>query len=162
MSLFTENYSIVGMIEPADNQGGGIDSESIDMSKLHRVSLIYQAGAITGDDSVIKLYAGATTGVKTTEVPFHYRLSGADFKATGNDQFGNRTAVAIGGTGLTMSAAAYGNRIVVIDVDATDMPDGLEWLTVDYDDGSASVLLSSMIAIGEPRYLANDVLTVVA
>ena len=160
--ILTENFAVIGMIEPADHQAGSVDSESINMALLDRVHLIYQAGAITGDDSVIKFYAGATTGTKTTEVPFHYRLSGADYKATGNDQFGDRTAVAIGGTGLTMSAAAYGNRVVAIDVDSADMPDGLNWLTVEFDDGSASVLLASMIAIGEPRYAANDIPTVVA
>lgn len=160
--ILTEQFSVVSMIEPADNQAGAIDSESINMALLHKVHLIYLTGTITGDDSVIKCYAGATTGVKTTEVPFHYRKSGADYKATNNDQFGDRTAVAIGGTGLTMAAADFDHRVVVIEVDAADMPDGLEWLTVDYDDGSASVLLSAMVAIGEPRYQAHDIPTVVA
>jgi hypothetical protein len=162
MKSLTENFAVISMIEPKDNQAGSIDSESIDMSELAHVSLVYSTGAITGDDSVIKVYAGATTGTKTTELPFHYRKSGADYKATNNDQFGALTAIAAGAAGLTMDAAGFDHRVVVIEIDAREVPEGLNWLTVDYDDGSASVLLTSMLAIGVPRYAKHDVPTVVA
>ena len=161
MLNLTENFAVVSMIEPADNQAGAIDSESINMGLLESVALVYSTGAITGNDSVIKLYSGATAGTKTTEIGFRYRLSGADYKAANNDQFGTLTTIAAGGTGLTMAAASYDHRVVVIEVDSRNMPDGEPWLTVDYDDGSASVLLSSMIAIGKPRYPGNTQPTIV-
>ena len=160
--LLSERFSTIQMIEPADNQAGAIDSESINMGLLSHVALFLQHGAITGNDHVIKLYAGATSGVKTTEIGFRYRLSGADYKATNNDQYGDLTSIAAGGTGLTMSAADYDHRVVIVEVDSREMPEGKEWLTVDYDDGSASALLSAMLALGVPRYAANDLPTVVA
>ncbi len=160
--MLSEENVIVQMIEPADNQAGGIDSESINMGHLNSVTILRLGGAITGDGEVIKFYAGASSGTKTTEVPFHYRLSGADFKASNNDQFGARTAIAAGGSGLTMTAAAYDHRVVEMEVLASDMPDGEPWLTIDYDDGSASGLLTAFVAIGEPRYEGLNSPTVVA
>lgn len=157
----SERFNIVSMIEPADNQAGALDTESINMGLLQSVALIYSAGAITGNDSVIIAYSGASSGTKTTALIFKYRLSGADYKATNNDQFGDATAISVAATGLVMAAATYDHRVVVIEIDSQDMPDGEPWLTIDYDDGSASVLLSSMIAIGVPRYQRNDPPTIV-
>ena len=92
---------------------------------------------------------------------FKYRLAGAAFKATDNDVFGDATAIATAATGLVMDAATYKNKVLVIEVDSQDMKDGEPWLTIDYDDGSASVLLSNCIAIGWARQQKNDPPTVV-
>ena len=37
----SERCNIVGMLEPADNQAGALDSESINMGLLHGVTLIF-------------------------------------------------------------------------------------------------------------------------
>ena len=162
MTRVSERYNIVGMLEPADNQAGALDSESINMGLLSSVALIFQHGAITGDDAAIILYSGASSGTKTTAMIFKYRLAGAAFKATNNDVFGDATAIATAATGLVMAAATYKNKVLVIEVDSQDMADGEPWLTIDYDDGSASVLLSNCIAIGTARSQRNDPPTVVA
>ncbi len=162
MGRISEEYNIVGMLEPADNQAGSLDSESINMGLLHKVALLFQHGAITGDNAAIILYSGASSGTKTTAMIFKYRLAGAVFKATNNDVFGDATAIAVAATGLVMDAATYKNKMLVIEVDSQDMPDGEPWLTIDYDDGSASVLLSNCIALGTPRVQKNDPNTIVA
>ena len=162
MARFTERMKIIGLLEPADNQAGALDSESINMGLLQSVALIFQHGAITGDNAAIILYSGASSGTKTTAMIFKYRLADAVFKAANNDLFGDATAISTAATGLVMAATTYKNKVLVIEVDAQDMADGEPWLTIDYDDGSASVLLSNCIAIGVPRYQSNDAPTVVA
>ena len=162
MTRLSETHSIIGLLEPADNQAGALDSESINMGLLHHVCLIFQHGAITGDNAAIILYSGATSGTKTTAMLFKYRLADAVFKAANNDVYGNFTEIATAATGLVMAAATYKNKTLIIEVDSRDMADGEPWLTIDYDDGSASVLLSNCIAIGDPRNQKNDPPTVVA
>lgn len=143
---------IIPMLSPADQQAGSIDSDSVDMSKLHKLTIVINLGAITGDSATFQLYAGATAGAKTTELPFRYQLTGADSPGASADVFGARTAVAIGGSGLVITAAAYNNRTIKIEVMSDQMTDGLEWLTLATDDGSASELLFGVIGVGEPRH----------
>lgn len=160
--LLTERFAVAPLKAPADHQSAGFDA-SVNMSQLYRVTFLVPLGAITGNDTAIKVYSGATLAAKTTEIALHYRLTGADVGAAGADQFGDRTTVAAGGTGLVFTDAAnYNDRLLAIDVDAGELAPGHEYVTLEVDDGSASGLFAACIAIGEPRYQANDVPTVVA
>lgn len=143
----------IPLLEPADYQAGSQDFDSINMGLLHKVRIIIQLGAITGNDAVFKLYAGASAGTKTTELAWEYRKSTADFNAASADVFGDVTSISAGATGLTLGTAAdWDHRTITIDVPSEDMPEGKPWLTVQTDDGSASVLLMNAVAIGWPRY----------
>jgi hypothetical protein len=143
----------INLLEPADYQAGSQDFDSVNMGLLHKLDILIQLGAITGNDAVFKLYAGATAGVKTTELAWKYRKSSADFNAASADVFGARASIAAGASGLVLSdATAWDHRAIWIEVMADQMTDGLEWLTVEFDDGSASVILMSAIGIGWPRY----------
>jgi hypothetical protein len=143
----------IPLLEPADYQTGSKDLDSINMGLLHKVRIIVQLGAITGNDAVFKLYAGATAGTKTTEIAWSYRKSTVDYNAASADVFGDVTAVAAGATGLTLTdATAWDHRTFTIDFVAASMPETKPWLTVESDDGSASVLLMSAVAVAWPRY----------
>lgn len=159
---FTEQFSIVPLLEPADWQSAGSDLDSVNMGLLSHFMAVLQFGAITGNDTVIKAYSGASAGTKTTALIFKYRLSGADQGAAGADQFGDATAIAVAATGLVFTDAAnYSDRIIAIEFDAIDMPAGEPWLTIEVDDGSASGLLMSALGIGVPAFRGNDVPTVI-
>lgn len=150
----------IPLLAPADYQAGSQDLDSINMGRLHAVRILIQLGAITGNDPVIKLYTGATAGTKTTEMAFKYRLSTVDTPAASADVFGARTAIAAGGNGLTFADSGdYNLRTIEIDVMADQLPDGHDWLTVQTDDGSASALFMSAIAIGVPRHAQDTALT---
>src|SRR3990167_7494061 len=132
----------IPLLAPADYQAGSQDFDSINMGKLHKVDILIMLGAITGNDPVIKLYSGATAGVKTTELAWKYRKSNADSPAASADVFGARSSVAAGGTGLTFTDSGdYNLRTLWIEFLSDQMPDGHEWLTVETDDGSPPVLL---------------------
>lgn len=158
----SERFAVVPLISPADLQSAGYTSESINMGKLHSIAFILQFGAITGNDTLVQFYAGATDGAVTTELAFKYRLSEADAKVAGGDQYGDATAIAAGGSGLAFaSAASFSDRTIIVEFDSADMPEGMPWITCVVDDGSASVLLAGGVAIGVPRFEANDVPTVI-
>lgn len=140
----------IPLLSPADYQNTGSDLDSINTGLLHKVRILLAFGAITGDGALVQLYAGATAGAKTTELPFSYRLSGADMGNASADVFGAVTDVAVGG--LTLVGAATDLRVIQIDVMSAALPEGKPYLTVAVDDGAASVLFMSAIAIGWPRY----------
>lgn len=158
----TENFAIIPLLEPADWQSAGSDLDSVNMGLLHSICAVLQFGAITGNDTAIKAYSGASAGTKTTALAFKYRLSGADQGAAGADQFGDLSAAVVAATGLVFTDAAnYSDRLIAIEIDSDEMTVGEPWLTIEVDDGSASGLLMSAIGIGVPRYRGNDVYTVI-
>ena len=140
-----EVKGIISLLEPLDTQAG-IDSESFDMSKVHRAAIAISFGAVTGD-AVLKVYVGASTGTKTTALTFRYRLSGADYKASANDGFGAEASSAA----LTLTAATYDHRVLLIDLLGVEVDPAKPWVTLELD-ATASVLLVSALAILEPRY----------
>jgi hypothetical protein len=143
---------VINLLEPADYQAGSQDFDSVNMGRLHKLDILIQLGAITGENPVFKLYAGATAGAKTTELAFKYRVSGTDFNAASADVFGSRSSIAAGASGLTLNpVASYDHRVIWIEVLSDQMTEALKWLTIETDDGSASVLLMSAIGIGWPR-----------
>lgn len=158
----SENFAFIPLLEPADWQSAGSDLDSVNMGLLHSLCAVIQLGAITGNDTVIKAYSGASAGTKTTALAFKYRLSGADQGAAGADQFGDISAAVTAATGLVFTNAAdYSDRLIVIEIDSDEMTAGEPWLTIEIDDGSASGLFLSALGIGVPRYKANDVYTVI-
>lgn len=138
---------LIPILEPADYEAG-VDGDSVDMSKLHRICHALLFGAVTGD-AVLKFYAGATAGTKTTALAFNYRFSGGDFKAASADIHGSEVAVA--STGLTLTAATFDHRHVTVDFESIDMPSGKPWLTMELS-AAASVLLLACEGIGQPVY----------
>jgi hypothetical protein len=153
---FSENYIFIPVFEALDTQAG-IDGQSINMGKLHSVAFPINFGAVTGD-AVLKFYSGATDGTKTTALAFGYRLSSGVYKAASADLLGAVTAVA--STGLTLTAATFTTKTIVVEFDSDVMTAGEPWLTAELS-AAASVLLTACVAIGRPRYQSNTGTTVV-
>lgn len=157
MPRISEQHIIIPMNEAKDTGSSGIDFDSVHMGRLHSLSVCIPMGAITGN-SILTVNTGATEGAKTTAIAFKYRFGGGDFKAASADILGAATAVAA--AGLTMTAATYDHRLLVIEVDADTMTDGQPWLTVSVDT-TATVFLCGAIGIGYPRHQSNTALTVI-
>lgn len=157
MPRFSEQHILIPLCEAKDYGSAGIDFDSVHMGRIHSLSVAIGFGAITGN-SILKVSHGTTEGTKTTDVAFKYRFGGGDFKAASADILGAATAVAA--AGLTMTAATYDHRLLVIEVDADTMTDGQPWLTVSVDT-TATVFLCGAIGIGYPRHQSNTALTVI-
>jgi hypothetical protein len=152
----SESRQFIPMLEPADYEAG-IDFDSVHMGRLHSLSVGLLFGAITGD-AVLKVSTGATEGTKTTDIAFKYRFAGGDFKAASADILGDATAVA--STGLTLTAATFDHRQIVIEIDADNLTDGQPWVTLSLS-AAASVLLAAAQGVGVPRHASHTSPTVV-
>lgn len=153
----TEELARVHLIEPANYGSAGIDSDSVNMGRLHHLSAAFLFGALVGN-STLKVYSGASAGAKTTALAFKYRTTSADFKANNADQLGAFTAVAA--TGLSLVAATFDHRIVTVGIDSDQMTDGEKWLTFEIDN-VATTLNVAADGTGYPRYPGNAIPTVI-
>lgn len=149
---FSERLKIFAATESADVTTNGVDGQSIHMGRVHAAAFLINFGAITSDD-VLKFYVGATDATKTTAIAFRYRLAAADTKAALSDTFGAFTAVA--STGLTLTAATFDHRLVIVEFDSQEIPDATPWLTLETA-GSASASNISVVVIAEPRHSGNN------
>ena len=155
----SEIAGIVYGAKPADVGSAGVDCTGFSLAKFRRSTTILQFGALTGD-SELKVYAGATAA-KTTAIAFKYRLAGAAQGSAGADQFGDRTelATADAATGLTLTAATYQNKLLLIEVDARDLPDGKPYVTVEIDADATAMNVAAVSILTDPRYSGDDVPT---
>lgn len=152
----SENMGIVFVLKPADHQAGAT-GESIKMAKYRHITYILQFGTVTGD-AVLSVKSGATDGVETTAETMHYRLADAEQGAATADTFGDWT----NSTSLTLTAATYDNKTLIVELDSDELTDGQPWLTLALS-AAADALNASVIALlCEPRYGAHDMPTAIA
>lgn len=150
-----EEKKIVPILASED-YGAGVDTDSINMSGYHRATFICTTATIVGD-AVLKVYSGASAGTKTSALTFNYAWGNADIgtytnATTAADILGaNATSAA-----LTLTGTAYDDRMLIIEVDASDMDvaNGEEWLTIEISSAGTSGFLH-IVAILEPRYTDN-------
>lgn len=152
MSRFSEEFKIVALTESADVTTAGVDGYSVNFGKLHSGAFLINFGAITADD-VLQFYVGASQGTKTTAIAFSYRLAAADTKVALSDTFGAFTAVA--STGLTLTAATFDHKLVIVEFDSQAIADATPYVTLETD-GSASASNISVVFIGRPRFSSNS------
>lgn len=151
---FSELYKVVNVIKPADNQAG-VAGDSINGGAAQDIMWILTCGALTGD-AVLTVKSGASTGTETTSETFHYRLADADQAAAGADAFGDWT----NSSSLTLTAATYDNRTLLIEFDPREATAGQPWLTLAIS-AAADVHTSAVVAIVAPRYASHDAPTVI-
>lgn len=153
----SEEFAKVHLIEPANYGSAGVDSDSVNMGRLHHLSATFLFGALVGN-SVLKVYSGATAGAKTTALAFKYRRTTGDYKAANADQLSAFTSVA--STGLTLTAATFDHMLVHIGIDADQMTEGEKWLTFELD-ATATTLTVAALGNGWPRFPGNSIPTVI-
>lgn len=152
MSRFSEQFKILAATESADVTTAGVDGKSVNMGLLHSVAFLINFGSITADD-VLKFYVGAATATKTTAIAFRYRLAAADTKSALSDTLGAFTAVA--STGLTLTAATYDHKLLIVEFDSQEIAEATPWVTLETA-GSATTSNISVVVIGEPRFASNS------
>lgn len=148
----SERLKTFAVTESADVTTNGVDTQSVHMGYYHEAMWQINFGAITADDA-LKVYVGATDGAKTTAIAFKYRLASADTKAANSDTLGAFTSVA--STGLTLTAATFDHKFVVVEVDAQAIDDSTPWVTLETA-GSATTSNISVTFVGVPRFASNS------
>jgi len=154
---FAENMKVVPLLNSAD-YGAGVSMDSINMKGFHHASIILTFGAITGD-AVLTVNSGATAAALTSALTFDYALAGATISSANADVLAANTEAAT----LTLTAATYQNKMLIIDVDASamDLDNEENWLTVAISSAGTNGICHA-VAILEPRYTGNRSLTALA
>ncbi len=151
------SHGVIDVVKSVDH-AAGIVGDSFNMKNFHHASFILNFGAITGD-AVLKVFSGATAAAKTTSMAFKHRLGKGDQGAADADQFGDEATV-VAANGLTLTAATYDNRLLLVEIEEPMIADAEEWVTLDLSN-AASVLLVAVVALLSPRYSQLDVPTAI-
>lgn len=154
MARLSEQFKIVNVIKPADNQAGAT-GDSINAGLASHITFLLTCGALTGD-AVLTVKSGASAGTETTSETFNYRLADADQAAAGSDGYGAWAT----SSSLTLTAATYDNKILVIEIDPRVVTEGQPWLTLSLS-AAADALNSAVVALVVPRYAGHDAPTVI-
>jgi hypothetical protein len=150
----SERNSIVFVLKPGDH-GSGVTGDSIDMGGVHSVAFIMQCATLSGD-AVFTLKSGASAGTQTTSETFNYRTADAAQGSATADTYGDWST----SSSLTLTAATYQNRTTIFEIDSSVLTDGQNWLTLAIS-SAASAMNASVVAVGYPRYSANDTPTLI-
>lgn len=147
---FSESRVLVPLIEAKDYGSAGVDADGVNLGLLDAFTAVLVFGAITGN-SILKVYAGATAA-KTTAIAFTYRLGAADYKVALADQLGD--AIAVATTGLTLTAATFDHRMVVVEIDPDTLPSTKPWITLEID-ATATAMTVGAVGVGIGRYVGH-------
>ena len=151
-----EQTKIVPIIEPEDHQGG-VDGDSVSLENYRHVTFIFTFGELTGD-AVLTVNSGATAGTKTTAETFNYRATSADLKNASGDALGTEATSAA----LTLTAATYEDRMLVVEMDASEFTASQPWITPALSDAASELLVSCVAVLSNPRYAQNVPPTAIA
>lgn len=147
------------LLKPGDYQAGS-DTDSFSMESYHRATIFLLTAVLTGD-AVLKFYAGASAGTKTTAIAFSYRTASGDQGAASGDLLGARST-AVAADGLTLTAATYDAKQTVFEIDAAALPADKPWVTGEIS-AAADAFNAAMLAILWPsRYAGDPMLTAIS
>ena len=146
-----EEKKLVPILTSADINAG-VDSDSINVKEATRITLLCLFGpSLAGAaGAILKLFSGATDGTKTTAMTFRYRYGGAAVKSANADVLGAQATSAA----LQVATATLASRLLVIEVDAADITDGHNWLTLEVG-AEADAGQLAVVAVLEPRYASR-------
>jgi hypothetical protein len=147
--ILSQVLKFVPLLSSADINAG-VDSDSVDMQGAKSVSFLCVFGPSYAGaaGAILKLYEGATHGTKTTALTFNYRYGGAAIKSASADVL---SAIATSAA-LQIARATMVSRLLVIELNADQLTDGMRYLTLEVG-AEADAGEFSVVAIIDPMYL---------
>jgi hypothetical protein len=151
---YAEDLKIVPLLNSADT-GAGVSMDSINMKNFHKATIAITFGTVVGD-AVLTVNSGATDGALTSALTFRHAVGGGAIGAASADVLADWTT-------LTLTAATYTTKMLVLEIDASamDVANGEEWLTVAISSAGTSAYVHA-VAILQPRYSGNQSATALA
>ncbi len=151
-----EQHKIVHILE-AEDHNAGVDGDSVSLENYDHVTFIISFGELTGN-AVLTINSGASAGTKTTPETFNYRACATDIKSAGGDLLAAETTSAA----LTLTAATYEDRFIVVEMDADEFTDGQQWITPALSSAASEIFASIIAILSKPRYAQNVPPTAIA
>ena len=150
MTNLAQVTKIVPILE-AEDHAAGVDGDSVNTAVYDHWAFIILFGELTGD-AILTVSSGATAGTKTTAETFRYRATAIDLKSAGGDTLGAESTSAA----LTLTAATYEDRMLVVEIDADELTDAQPWITLNISD-AASEVFASITGIGMSASYLKDI-----
>jgi hypothetical protein len=141
-----EQTKIVPILE-AEDHNAGADGDSVSLENYGHVTFIIIFGELTGD-AILTINSGASAGTTTTAETFNYRATAADLKVASGDALGTEATSAA----LTLTAATYEDRMIVVEMDADEFTDGQQWITPSISSAASECFAAIIAVLSEPRY----------
>lgn len=151
-----EQTKIVPLLEPEDHNAG-VDCDSVDMKNYAHVTFIITFGELTSD-ALLTINSGATAGTKTTAETFNYRATATDLKSDGADLLAAESTSA----SLTLTAATYEDRMIVVEMGDDEFTEGQPWITPSFSSAASEIFVSVVAILSKPRYAQNVPPTAIA
>lgn len=143
-----EQCHVVNVLPPIDISGGK-DGDRFSMENYGHATIIIQVGVSAAAWTAVTVKeCNAASGGTANAIGFSYYAETTD----SGDTLGARTTVAA--TGIT-SPSANNNIMYVIEIDASQLTDGYQWIELNLTNGSNSVIASAVAILSGSRY-AND------
>ncbi|HDZ14487.1 hypothetical protein LCGC14_0646860 [marine sediment metagenome] len=150
-----ETHKIIPVMA-LDTIASGGDGDSINMKGFHRCTFICTFGTLSGD-AILTVNSGVTDGAKNSALTFNH--------AVGTATIGTYTSATVAAdilaanatsAALTLTAASYLDKMLIVEVDASDMDlaNDEEWLTLSLSNAGSSGAADA-VAVLEPRYTSN-------
>lgn len=149
MTNLAQATKIVPILEPQDHQAG-VDGDSVNTAVYNHVAFILLFGELTGD-TILTINSGATAGAKTTAETFRYRATSTDLKNAGGDTLGTEATSAA----LTLIAATYEDRMLVVELDADELTEGQPWVTLTLSAAASELFVSITAVMMQASYLKD-------
>jgi len=151
-----EEFKIVPLQQPEDPGAGAETFDSFCMKNYSHATIILLFGDNTADNA-LTIYEGDSDASLGAALTFSYRLSSAIAKAANADVLGTEATSAA----LTITAATYEDKMIVVEIDASELTDGYDWITCKLD-GSATEQFIAAVAILYPKYAGAALHTALA
>lgn len=152
--VLSEQGHIVNALPPVDITGGA-ETDRIKMSNAGHITFIVQIGvsAAAFTKIIVNAHTAASSGT-TTAIAYNVRKE----ETALGDTLGAKTAVAAAG----LTPSANDNIFYVIELDASELPDGSPWVSVQLTNGTNSVIASVIAILTGVRYQGDQNATAIA
>lgn len=142
-----EEMKIVPLIYPVDITGGAT-AKRFNMKNHGHASILIMIGVSAAAEGLITVNAyAAASGGSGTALPFNvYKQETTDV-----DTFGSKVAA----TSTGVQPPATDKISYMIEIDATDLPDGKPWVELGLADTSNSVIASAAAILSGARYASD-------
>jgi|TARA_R110000824_G_scaffold385263_1_gene579458 hypothetical protein len=139
---------------PVSINAGAVTSDAFKMENYSHASIIVSAG-VTGAAATLTLKENtAADGTGATAIAFSYYAEAT----AGGDTLGARTAATASGVAMTTNNGHF----TIIELDASELSDGSEWVTVHLSAPGAAMLVCIGVVLSGARYAEVESPTAIA
>lgn len=142
--VLSEQGHIVNVLPPIDITGG-VTGDRFSMKNYGHATIIVQVGvSAAAFTKIIVNECNAAASGTATAIAYTIRAEETD----GGDTLGAATAVAAAG----QTPSANNNIMYVIEIDASELTSGFEWIELSLTNGSNSVIASAIAILSGARH----------